>query len=190
MPVIAPHLSFHSESEYGGGLTNFIASAMFLSAAILTYLEALNAPDDPCCAYTLSSRETSTTGEVVVTISPDLSQCHHHHQNHRSLLSPDKVPISEPLTSSAPTIAVRDQQLNIIDATILPTPSTPKVLTSNTTAYALVPRKHHFRPHLQRLAFLSALLALLSNLIYFTSSILALPHLTNRFSPLTIKWGN
>ncbi|KAF4553766.1 Hypothetical protein D9617_6g094990 [Elsinoe fawcettii] len=177
------------EAEYGGGITGFLGSAIFLLVAILAYFEVLNAPHDTCCAYTVSNTTTST-GSMVVTVSPDLSQCTHHHQNHSSLLARDKAISLTPVADPVPLIAVADKSLATVDIIPVSTPLAPVTASVPQKSITLLPKKHHFLPHLQQLAFVSAMINLLASLLYFPSTILALPPLVKHLSPHTIRYGN
>ncbi|KAG8631578.1 hypothetical protein KVT40_000718 [Elsinoe batatas] len=167
-----PLVSFHDwkTAVLGGPITGLIGSIIFLLVAILSYLEALNAPSDPCCAYTVTNSITST-GAMLVTVAPDLSQCHHHHQNRSSLLASDRATSLIPPSDPTPLIAITDKSLTTVDVVPVATPSAPVTAAVPSRPIALLPRKHHFLPHLQQLAFLSALVNLLGNLIYFPSTV-------------------
>ncbi|PNS19333.1 hypothetical protein CAC42_2510 [Sphaceloma murrayae] len=190
LPVIDPGHAFKGESKYGGGITGFTASALFLLVSVLAYLEAINAPNDPCCAYSLSSEEIRSTGEVFVNITPNISECHHHHQNRTDLLVANKATSADASAPAVPAISVRDKSLNDISTTPLLAISTPSPVIPKSKHYHLLPAPHHFLPSPQRLAILASLLSLLSTILYFPTSILVLPPLVTRLPSATLKWGN
>ncbi|KAF2225662.1 hypothetical protein BDZ85DRAFT_257874 [Elsinoe ampelina] len=187
-----PLVSFHEwkAAVLGGPITGLIGSIIFLFVAILSYLEVLNAPSDPCCAYTVTNTTTST-GAMVVTVAPDLSQCHHHHQNHSSLLASDRATSLIPPSDPTPLIAIADKSLTTVDVVPVATPSAPVTAAVPSKPITLLPRRHHFLPHhLQQLAFLAALINLFGNLIYFPSTIVSLPPVQARISPIHFRYAN